>query len=109
MAQPALSQAMAQLDLQGGVRLLGRRARGISLTPARSAFLEKARSAIAAADRAEGLAASWARGPTGRLTLGFLSLTPPFSVATWPPRSRACGQTSSSDGALGFPTHDPHA
>jgi DNA-binding transcriptional LysR family regulator len=77
MAQPALSQAIAQLELQVGVKLLERHARGIALTPAGAVFLEKARATIAAADDAEGLAGSWARGQSGHLTLGFLSLMPP--------------------------------
>ena len=39
LAQPALSQAIARLEQQVGVKLLERHPRGVSLTPAGEAFL----------------------------------------------------------------------
>jgi DNA-binding transcriptional LysR family regulator len=78
LAQPALSQAIARLESQVGVRLLERGPRGVSLTPAGQAFLEKAQATLAAVDDAQATARSWARGQEGRLHAGFMSLTPPM-------------------------------
>ena len=77
LAQPALSQAMAQLESQVGVKLLERRARGVEPTPAGTAFLAKARAVLAAADDAEATVGGLARGQRGQLRIGFLSLTSP--------------------------------
>lgn len=74
MAQPALSQAIAQLERQVGVALLDRHARGVRPTAAGEAFLEKARSAVLAADEAEVVAEAWARTESGELAVGFLSV-----------------------------------
>jgi len=46
MAQPALSQAISQLESELGLRLLDRHPRGVTLTDAGEAFLEKARAAV---------------------------------------------------------------
>ena len=48
LAQPALSQAIARLESQVGVRLLGRGPRGVTVTPAGEAFLQKAQATLAA-------------------------------------------------------------
>lgn len=77
LAQPALSQAIAQLESQVGVKLLERRARGVEPTPAGTAFLAKAQAVLAAADDAEATAGGLARGQRGQLRIGFLSLTSP--------------------------------
>ena len=50
LAQPALSQAIAQLESELGIDLLVRHARGVTLTPAGETFVPKARLALAAAD-----------------------------------------------------------
>jgi DNA-binding transcriptional LysR family regulator len=71
LAQPALSQAIAQLERHVGVRLLRRHARGVDLTPAGSAFVEKARATVAAAQDADSTARSWARGEAGEVVVGF--------------------------------------
>jgi DNA-binding transcriptional LysR family regulator len=81
LAQPALSQAIARLEAQVGVRLLVRNPRGVTLTSAGRAFLEKARAALDAVDAAQATARSLARAEAGRLVLGFLSLTPPMLVS----------------------------
>ena len=47
LAQPALSQAIARLESQVGVRLLDRNPRGVAVTPAGAAFLEKAQATLA--------------------------------------------------------------
>ncbi len=46
IAQPALSQAIAQLESELGLQLLERHARGVRLTAAGAAFLEKARAVV---------------------------------------------------------------
>src|ERR1700675_4291651 len=48
LAQPALSQAIAQLESELGVELLMRHPRGVTLTDAGEAFLVKARAVLAA-------------------------------------------------------------
>ncbi len=81
LAQPALSQAIARLEAQVGVKLLERNPRGVTLTSAGQAFLEKARGALDAVDAAQATARSLARTEAGRLVIGFLSLTPPMLAA----------------------------
>jgi DNA-binding transcriptional LysR family regulator len=71
LAQPALSQAIAKLESQLGVRLLERLPRGIEPTPAGAAFYEKARYALAAVEEAQDALLPWARSE-GMLRLGFL-------------------------------------
>src|SRR5437763_262278 len=56
LAQPALSQAIARLEAQVGVKLLDRNPRGVALTSAGHAFVEKARAALEAVDAAEATA-----------------------------------------------------
>ena len=80
MAQPALSQAIAQLESQLGVRLLDRHARGVTLTGAGEAFLVKARAVLSAEADAAATARSLARSNGGALELGFLG-TPPMVAA----------------------------
>ena len=76
VAQPALSQAIAQLEDELGIELLTRHARGVSLTPAGEAFLPKARAAVAA-DAEASLAAEWlARGAAGTVEFGFVGYPP---------------------------------
>jgi DNA-binding transcriptional LysR family regulator len=81
LAQPALSQAIARLEAQVGVKLLDRNPRGVSLTSAGRAFLDKAQGALEAVDAAQATARSLARAEAGRLVIGFLSLTPPMLAA----------------------------
>jgi DNA-binding transcriptional LysR family regulator len=78
LAQPALSQAIARLEAQVGFKLLERHPRGVSLTPAGEAFLEKAQATLAAMDDVQATSRSWARQAEGRLHAGFMSLTPPM-------------------------------
>lgn len=81
LAQPALSQAIARLESQVGVRLLDRNPRGVAVTPAGAAFLEKAQATLAAVDEVSATARSWAREQAGRLHAGFMSMTPPMMAA----------------------------
>jgi DNA-binding transcriptional LysR family regulator len=76
LAQPALSQAIAQLESELGIQLLERHARGVTLTTAGEAFLPKARAALAAEDDAASTAESLARTLEGTLELGFLGSPP---------------------------------
>ena len=78
LAQPALSQAMARLETQVGAQLLERHPRGVALTQAGEAFLEKAQATLAAMDDVQATARSWARQQEDRLHIGFMSLTPPM-------------------------------
>ena len=80
IAQPALSQTIAKLEAAVGVRLLERHPRGVSLTPAGEAFLEKARIAVRAAEEAASVVGPWARAE-GTLLLGF---TPCFNPVARP-------------------------
>ena len=76
LAQPALSQAIAQLEAELGFKLLQRHARGVTLTPAGEIFLPKARRALAAAEDAALTAQSLARGATGTIQVGFTGAPP---------------------------------
>jgi DNA-binding transcriptional LysR family regulator len=71
LAQPALSQAIARLETQLGVRLLERLPRGIEPTPAGAAFYEKAQVALRAVEEAQDALHPWARSES-TLRLGFL-------------------------------------
>src|SRR6266516_530672 len=76
IAQPALSQAIAQLESQLGVQLLARHARGVDLTPAGEVFFAKARAALAAVADADLAARSYSRASGGRIEWGFSGLPP---------------------------------
>ena len=52
VAQPGLSTHIRRLESELGVRLFDRHARGVDLTDAGELFLERARTALAAADAA---------------------------------------------------------
>jgi DNA-binding transcriptional LysR family regulator len=81
MAQPALSQAISQLESELGLRLLDRHARGVTLTDAGEAFLEKARAAVESEGEVRRTAESLARAERGILELGFIG-PPPAMTAT---------------------------
>ncbi|MGA2321991.1 MAG: LysR family transcriptional regulator [Solirubrobacteraceae bacterium] len=76
IAQPALSQAIAQLESELGFSLLERHARGVTLTPAGEKFLEKARVALAAAADAFLMAESLARAVKRTIGFGFMGSPP---------------------------------
>jgi len=79
IAQPALSQAMRQLEGEVGVQLLVRNPRGVSLTPAGETFLVKARAAHLAEIDAVRTAESLARGARGTIAIGFIGPPPSLS------------------------------
>jgi DNA-binding transcriptional LysR family regulator len=76
IAQPALSQSIANLESELGFALLVRHPRGVTLTPSGEVFFEKAREALAAATEAENTARSLARASKGELEIGFLASPP---------------------------------
>ena len=76
LAQPALSQAIAQLEAELDIKLLERHARGVTLTPDGEALLPKARLAVEATTEAALLAQSLARAARGTIAFGFLGAPP---------------------------------
>jgi DNA-binding transcriptional LysR family regulator len=87
IAQPALSQAIAQLESELGVPLLDRHARGVTLTSAGERFYEKARLAVEADTDAHRTAQAMARSESGAVEFGFLGAPPgldsPASLAAF--------------------------
>jgi DNA-binding transcriptional LysR family regulator len=76
LSQPALSQAVAQLEAQLGVELLERHARGVGLTGAGEAFFEKARAAVAALAEVDLAADSLSRAARHSFECGFVGTAP---------------------------------
>jgi DNA-binding transcriptional LysR family regulator len=76
LAQPALSQAIAELESELGVKLLQRHGRGVTLTPAGETFLPKAQRALAADEDAARTAQSLARAAKGTIQVGFIGSPP---------------------------------
>lgn len=108
LAQPALSQAIARLEALLGVRLLERHPRGVTLTRAGAAFLEKAQATLAAMDDMHATARSWARQEDGRLQAGFMSMTPPMMAGELFPRFAAEHPDVTIEWReLGYPTLNP--
>ena len=75
IAQPALSQAMAQFEADVGVPLLRRHSRGVALTPAGEVLLVKARAALDAWSDAALTAQSLAGGVRA-IEFGFVGAPP---------------------------------
>lgn len=73
MAQPPLSQSIARLEKELGVRLFDRSNRRLSLTRAGTAILDEARSSILHADAARALAQAADQGAAGEIRIGFVS------------------------------------
>jgi DNA-binding transcriptional LysR family regulator len=71
IAQPAVSQQVAQLERSLGVTLFDRTTRSVSLTQAGQAFLEPCHTALDAADAAARAAQNSASGEVGRIRVGF--------------------------------------
>jgi DNA-binding transcriptional LysR family regulator len=71
IAQPAVSQQVAQLERSLGVTLFDRTTRSVSLTPAGQAFLDPCHTALDAADAAARAAQNSASGEVGRIRVGF--------------------------------------
>ena len=80
IAQPALSQAIAELESEVGVELLERNPRGVTPTAAGEALLVKARIAVAAHDEAVDTARMLARGQKQTVELGFVVAAPTLLI-----------------------------
>jgi DNA-binding transcriptional LysR family regulator len=71
VAQQVLSAQIRQLEDALGVALLERTSRGVSVTPAGSAFLDSARDTLATLDRGVAAARNTAHAIIGQLTVGL--------------------------------------
>ena len=69
MSQPPLSQAILQLERRLGVRLLDRSKRKVELTETGRAFAAECRTVVAAAQRAQEVAAQAEAGLVGTLRI----------------------------------------
>src|ERR1700760_615289 len=72
-AQPSLSRQIRGLEIEVGVALLERRARGIELTPAGRVFLDHARLALLQVETAGEAARRAAQPQKTTFTIGFLT------------------------------------
>ncbi|MGZ0149126.1 LysR family transcriptional regulator [Kribbella sp. WER1] len=70
IVQPAVSQQVARLERELGLRLLDRSSRHVRLTGDGERMLREARAVLAAADQAAEVAASLASGLSGTLRIG---------------------------------------
>jgi DNA-binding transcriptional LysR family regulator len=80
VAQPALSQAIAHLEAELGVRLVDRHVRGARLTREGAAFLLKARRALAAEADAIHTAETLVRESKAELFIGFAGAPPSITA-----------------------------
>jgi DNA-binding transcriptional LysR family regulator len=80
IAQPALSQALAQLESEIDIELFVRHPRGVTLTPAGRAFLVKARAALAAEAETAQMALALRRAASAAIVVGFIG--PPPAITT---------------------------
>jgi DNA-binding transcriptional LysR family regulator len=90
IAQPPLSQQIAKLERELGVRLLERGARGVRVTPAGAALLTEARLLLARAEEAIRIVRNVGHGQSGAVRIGsvasgfsgvLLELLPAFRAA----------------------------
>jgi DNA-binding transcriptional LysR family regulator len=98
IAQPALSQAIMQLESQLGINLLERHARGVTLTPAGEMFLPYARRAVAAEMDAVQTAQSLAHAAKGTIEVGFIGSPPTLHA----PELFAAFEDAHADAQLSF-------
>jgi LysR family hca operon transcriptional activator len=76
VAQPTLSQALAQLESHLGVVLLERGARGITMTDVGARFVERSRRVLIAADEAAADARAMRRARSQELVIGRDNIQP---------------------------------
>lgn len=76
MSQPPLSQQIAALEAELGIKLLDRTSRRVALTAAGELFLQEARATLASAERAINVAHQLRRGERGSLAIGFNASAP---------------------------------
>lgn len=72
IAQPAISQAVADLEEELGLKLFSRSKRAVQLTPEGEVFYAEALRTLAQAESAIDCAKRAARGEIGKLSIGFL-------------------------------------
>src|SRR3954465_3941507 len=85
VAQPGLSTQIRRLESELGIQLFDRHTRGVDLTDAGELFLERARTALAAADAARSTGHDLETGLVGNVRLGTVS------GAGWPGTSALLG------------------
>src|SRR3954470_11040513 len=85
VAQPGLSTQIRRLESELGVQLFDRHTRGVDLTDAGELFLERARTALAAADAARSTGLDLEDGLVGSVRLGIVTGT------GWPGTSALLG------------------
>src|SRR3954453_13763293 len=85
VAQPGLSTQIRRLESELGVQLFERHTRGVDLTDAGELFLERARTALAAADVARSTGHDLEEGLVGSVRLGIVT------GAGWPGTSALLG------------------
>jgi DNA-binding transcriptional LysR family regulator len=85
VAQPGLSTQIRRLESELGVQLFDRHTRGVDLTDAGELFLDRARTALAAADVARSTGHDLEEGLVGSVRLGIVS------GAGWPGTSGLLG------------------
>jgi DNA-binding transcriptional LysR family regulator len=73
VAQPGLSTQIRQLETELGVQLFKRHTRGVDMTDVGELFLERARTALAAADAAGAIGRDLQDGVVGRVRFGLAS------------------------------------
>jgi len=73
IAQPALSQQMASLEKDLGVKLLARSVRGVTVTQAGEAFYKQANTILKQVDNARMIVASEHDHPSGMVSIGIPS------------------------------------
>jgi DNA-binding transcriptional LysR family regulator len=73
VAQPGLSAQIRRLESELGVQLFERHTRGVDLTDAGELFLERARTALAAADAARSTGHDLEHGLVGSVRLGIVA------------------------------------
>jgi DNA-binding transcriptional LysR family regulator len=73
VAQPGLSAQIRHLECELGVQLFERHSRGVDLTDAGQLFLERARTALAAADAARSTGHDLEQGLVGSVRLGIVT------------------------------------
>lgn len=74
--QPPLSLQIRALENELGVQLFRRKPRGVELTDAGAAFLDRAKSILDQVERATATTRRTARGEQGRVVVGFTSSAP---------------------------------
>src|SRR5258707_13774211 len=86
VAQPGLSTQIRRLESELGVKLFARHTRGVDLTDAGELFLERARTALAAAAIPRSTGHDLEAGLVGSVPLGLVT------AAAWPATSALLGR-----------------